>query len=179
MLKTIKTNPKRLPTQSSKSDLEPFHAFRTITTMLSLIPTGTNTPDPEPKPVTVPQHLAQELKLLDSLAAVLVRRDEIVAVVAEPQAGTEEGSKDIQVIASVTHPSHDHSGKAEPTIAQHLSDLFSFLVSRNPRKDDLKDQDQQMVNPDDPIIIDPEDQVPDYLKRANKEKLFQTFYDNP
>jgi len=168
----FKTNP--LPTQSSKSDLEPFHAFRTITTMLSLIPTGTNISDPEPKPV--PQHLAQELKLLDSLAAVLVRKDEIVAVVAEPHAGPEEGSKDIQVIASVTHPSHDHSGKAEPTIAQHLGNLFSFLVSRNPRKDDLKDQDQQMVNPDDPIIIDPEDQVPDYLKRAKKEKLFQTFY---
>lgn len=174
----FKTNPKRLPSQSStgKSDLEPFHAFRTITTMLSLIPTGTNISDPQPKPV--PQHLAQELKLLDSLAAVLVRRDEIVAVVAEPQAGPEEGSRDIQVIVSVTHPSHDHSGKAELTIAQHLGNLFSFLVSRNPRKDDLKGQDQQMVNPDDPIIIDPEEHVPADLKHAKKEKLFQTFHDN-
>ena len=120
-----KTRKQKDPSQSYESDhpkdLKPFQAFRTITMMLSLIQTGMDISDIRFNPTQQDRELGQELKILDALAAVCVRNNEIVAVVA---AQPDEGSDVTQVIASVTHL---NGRKANVNVPQSASSWIDRL----------------------------------------------------
>jgi hypothetical protein len=143
--------------------------------MLSLIQTGMDISDIRFDPTQQDHELGQELKILDALAAVCVRKNEIVAVVA---AQPDEGSDVTQVIASVTHL---NGRKANLTVPQSASSwidrLWSFLVTPNPRRDET--EDSLSLARSTPTIIDPEDQVPvDYKECDTSYMLLKSFLSN-
>jgi len=147
-----------------KSKTEALQAFRTIITMLSLIQSTKHKVDRNrPKSRSESEESTQLLQLLDAFAAVLVRKDGVIAVTARPYV---DGSGKVEVLAS-------YSGKRESlTISQPRSPvhfLRNVFISQNPRDPTVKRQ---------PTVVDPETLVPDYLKKIPKLKpsiLLNTF----
>jgi hypothetical protein len=102
-------------------------AFRTITMMLSLIQHPTEITNSGDKiPLTVEQR--NELKLLDSLAAVAVRKDEIVAVMGQGRNG-----HNIEVLLSVNNV--DSPLNTQQNSKSHASwkNPIRWLITSNPR----------------------------------------------
>ena len=96
LLNKFKKPSKKSP--NSESNLKPgILAFRTITTMLALIQCPTETTKIEP--IHVSKRDRKELRILDTLAALLVREYEKVAVMAKSLEGSV--GKSLQVISVV------------------------------------------------------------------------------
>jgi hypothetical protein len=147
--------------ESNASSLNPkteaLYAFRTITTMLSLIQSTRGTANNRPK-LGHPEK--QLLKLLDAFAAVLVRNNGVIAVTAQPP---DDGSGNLEVLAS-------YLGIGESlTISQpgqFMNIIRNVFISQNPRDSTVKQQE----------VVDPETSVPDFFKViSDPSKLLTTF----
>jgi hypothetical protein len=120
-------------------------AFRTITTMLSYIQRETPSSRAKPRPSDAAQRY--ELKILNALATLLVRENEVVAVVANP--ASHPGS--IEVIVSPRS-----MGPSVPltTFQPGLGDYFrQFLTTINPRHDGSRLHDSLHPTTDGAAIV--------------------------
>ncbi len=136
-------------------------AFRTITTLLSLFQPHANSPPP-----THSKAEHDELMVLDSFAALLVRQHEVAGVISTGN----DGSR-IQVLASVVRL--DNSGPLF-TFPQPTNPLW-WIASINPRTNPPKnnyDIDPSLtsreVSLDDPVI-------PEELLAEEEKNLLDTF----
>jgi hypothetical protein len=108
---------------------EAIRAFRTITTMLSLLQSDSRTvPTDDGSNVGSSR---KELKILNALATVVIREYGVSAVVAEPY----DQSGNIQVLASLTY--HNRVERPlvipQPSSSKNISDYLSkFLYVQNP-----------------------------------------------
>jgi len=134
-------NLKKKPSIKAKSDRNGVLAFRTITTMLALIQSPTETTQIEPVHLSKLQR--KELRVLDALAALLVREYEVVAIMAEPYDG-----KSIQVI-SIVNLNNTKSAVTNPPTPWTIRWL-TFLNSRNdpPIFPENEEDSMQIVDPD-------------------------------
>jgi hypothetical protein len=155
-------------------DAQAILAFRTITTMLSLIQSPiTGTIDARRK--DIPQTDAQryQLRVLDAMAAVVVRANEIVAIAAKQYDGSS-----IQVLASVVH-----LDAFEPILTIHQPDegqwnLFRwFLVTPNPRdpKKNPSSPIDSLTTDTDLTLVDPDIKVSKELSEASGVPLLKLF----
>jgi hypothetical protein len=172
MASSSKSKKSKDPNVSSlDAKTEALHAFRTITTMLSVIQSTRVTAGNEPK-FASGSHVKHFLQVLDALAAVLIRNNGVVAVTACPQADS-DGSGKVEVLASflgnaeksLTHPI---SQPASPGAIQFLRNIF---ISQNPRDLSVKQGGE---------VVDPETVVPKaYRKNISKPtELLNTFLTN-
>ena len=83
---------KKITADTHQPDLDALYAFRTIITMLSLIRSEKETPKEQVK------HGSKELKIVDALAAVIIREHGVAAVAAVAP----DNSGAIQVFTSVS-----------------------------------------------------------------------------
>jgi hypothetical protein len=155
-------------TDSSESEQAKLHsikAFRTITTMLNLIPS-------EHVVTVVDRKTAggdddKELKLLNALATLLVRRNEVAAVAVTEH----DVSGAIQVIACFHISPSDELTIPQPDSSSRILKFKNFLATINPRKD------TPLYMSDRPSIRNPD--VPLPVQEAEDIKLIQTYcYNN-
>jgi hypothetical protein len=129
-------------------------AFRTILLMLSLIQSRKRITAKSPNSESV----KAELKPLDALAAIAIRKHGVAAVVAK----SHDGSEDIQVLASV---SSSDQPKELLTSPQPLPSgglkWIEFVTTRNARTE--KDRRMQATQP---VLVDPETKIPEILKES-------------
>jgi hypothetical protein len=158
MASSSKQNTNRLAVKKFRASglsakTEALYAFRTITTMLSLIQSTKGTAGNRPK---FGANEKQLLQLLDALAAVLVRNNGVIAVTARPY----DGSGKVEVLTS-------HLGNGESlTISQPFQFLRNVFISQNPRDPTVKQQE----------VVDPETSVPSNFKKISEpSKLLTTF----
>jgi hypothetical protein len=140
---------------------EAIYAFRTITTMLSLIHSTRRVTSRNHS-----QHLKgssqyEVLQLLDALSAVLVRSHGVIAVTAQPY----DDSGRVEVLTSYLDngesPSHTTS---QPKSALHA--LRNVFVSQNPRNYSVK-----VATLVDPVTAS----VPNNFKKLSGTDLLDTF----
>lgn len=147
--------------KSTKSDLKPgILAFRTITTMLSLIQCPTETTKIEPLHISKDDR--KELMVLDALAALLIRNYEKVAIMAEPFDG-----KSIRVI-SIVSLNNPESAVTKP------SRSIRWFASLNSRYTPPLFPE----NKEDPMrVVDPDTKIHQKLSehKNNPEELFNSF----
>lgn len=153
---------------------EAILAFRTITTMLSLIQSPskvTNAGRNEPSALQ-----RYDLRVLDALSAIVVREHEIAAVMAKPYDGT-----DVQVFASVeafepalTIPHQYQPSDSKDSIV--WNPLNWFMVTPNPRspKKNKKDKIDSLTTWREVVkVVEP---IPDIAESDKKgEDLLDTF----
>jgi hypothetical protein len=132
---------KKIKEINHQPDLEALYAFRTIITMLSLIRSAKAISNKQGR------HGFKELKIVDALAAIIIREHGVAAVAAEAP----DGSGTIQVFTSV-----------------------SFFVAQNPCRTDKKNLEASSKSPS---LIDPTQSIPKHLKGNNKsnEQLLDAF----
>jgi hypothetical protein len=164
MASSSKQNTNEIGAKESKFDIqaknEALSAFRTITTMLSLIHSTTDFAGDRPK--LQPREKAL-LKLLNAFAAVLVRNQGVVAVTARNY----DVSGKVEVLASYVGAIGESLIISQPPATDRLiNTLRSVFISQNAR--DLTVIKQQEV--------DPGTSVPAYLKGIlNPSELLTTF----
>ena len=148
--------------ESNTSSLDPrteaLYAFRTITTMLSLIQSTRHTAGNGPKPGSPDKEL---LRLLDAFAALLVRNHGVIAITARPY----NGSGKVEVLTSLDNgESLTISQPWSP--GQFMHKLRNVLISQNPRDLNVKQRE----------VVDPKTLVPtDYKAILDPSKLLTTF----
>jgi len=156
-----------LPSESTKD--EDLRAFRTITVMLTLIQSSASRlPSEAGLIATGGGNRAKELSVLDALSAVLVRDQEITAVV-----GRQYNGSGLEVFASVIYPS-----KAQPLVQPGVSNqrslwesIFDFTVAINPRTDPINNRFDSLTNKSTfPLFGDYEDIIPKDLVSAAAAK---------
>lgn len=152
--------------QSAKSDLKldnSILAFRTITTMLALIQCPTETTTILPVHISKPQR--KELRVLDALAALLIRQYEKVAIMAKPYDG-----KSISVI-SVVNFNNPGSAVIEPASGSWAIRWLASLNSRHTQPLFPENDEDSMR------VVDPDTRVHQTLEehRNNPDKLLKTF----
>ena len=164
--------------ESCKADA--ILAFRTITTMLALIQAPIKLTDSQEVVISQDEH--RELKVLDALAAVAVRRHEIVAAMAKDYKGSQA-----EVLVSVNNvgPALNISQHSEnPALAgrKFSSKLaLRWLIAPNPRDQDRKKNQNlkmdSLIRPKDACMtfVDPNTTISEELFRATPEKLLDTF----
>jgi hypothetical protein len=154
--------PSKKSAKSAKSNLKPgILAFRTITTMLALIQCPTETTKIEPERISNLD--CKKLRVLDTLAGLLIREYEKVAIMVKPYDG-----KSIQVISLVNL---NNPGSAANHSGSWAIRWFASLNSRHtpPMFPENKEDSMQVVDPDTrvlPILLEHKD---------NPEKLLHTF----
>lgn len=165
--------------ESSSGDVsKAILAFRTITTILSLIQSGrpTTVSASDSGTEQINKNTRHELRVLDALSAVIVRRYEIAAVMTKRY----DGSK-IEVLISVNDTSepvltfpqqNQHSGKLPGWLQR-------FIVTPNPRdpdknKDNLK-TDSLTTRNTTPRLADPNIGISEALSMADRGNLLKTF----
>ena len=134
---------------------EALSAFRTITTMLSLIQSVWDTAgnvsnaDSSDKP---------ELTILDVFAALTIRHHGVVALTAKPDRST-----DFQVLATADLKSGDmnHSQPSSTPSQSKKRWPWEIHLTQNPR-------DRSVERP---TVVDPEAQIPKHLKDAGSDLL--------
>ena len=153
-------------------------AFRTITTMLSLIPSPIKTTSGQ-KEFTREQRT--ELRVLDALAGVIVREHEVAAVMAKPYNGF-----NIQVIASVNLNNSEpalsitQQGQSSPSTGPGRQ-LLRWLITPNPRdlaRDKLKvDSDSltRTTQNTSTILVNPKMGISEKLSGAKESDVLNTF----
>jgi hypothetical protein len=155
-------NLKKKSSIKAKSKRNGVLAFRTITTMLALIQSPIETTQIEPVHLSKLQR--KELRVLDALAALLVREYEVVAIMAEPYDG-----KSIQVISIVNlnNPKSAVSNLPTPWTIR----WSTFLNSRNDPPIFPENEEDSMR------IVDPDTRVHLNLSqhRDDPEKLLNIF----
>ena len=135
---------------------EALYAFRTIATMLSFIQSTRDTADKRPKYNSEKKRL---LKLLDAMAAVLIRNNGVIAVTARPY----DGSGRVEALASCTMGNGEPSTNSTGKFTNILRNIF---ISQNPRDLTVKQEE----------VVDPEMSVPNYLKKiSDPTVLLSTF----
>ena len=149
-------------------------AFRTITSMLSLIQSPTTTTNTGQ--IKASREQRAELRVLDALSAVVVREHEVAAVMVRPFNGLS-----IEVLTSVT------GNNFEPalTITQHGQsstgrNLLRWLISPNPRDHSRNPADKMdslnRTIQDTPMkLVDPTTEISKELSAAKESDLFSTF----
>jgi len=143
-------------------------AFRTITTMLSLIQSPTEITSTGEKDLSKEQR--DKLRVLDALSAVIVRQHEIAAVMAKPSNGDK-----IEVLASVNHldPTFDI-----PQLSDSRLDRLRWLITPNPR-DPLKNKkskiDSLTTRATSVTLVDTNTKISEKLSTADSDKLLDTF----
>lgn len=140
-------------------------AFRTIITMLAIIPSQRVRTVVDRKSEHGPED--KELKLLNALATLLVRCHEVAAVAVTNR---DDKSGNIQVIACHHISSHGPPQLTIPQPASKFSTFKNFLVAFNPRKDD---SNAQMF--DRPTIINPIDDIPSELRETTDMMMISTY----
>lgn len=186
-LKRLRSKKQLRPTESPRqsdrsitvdSDEDAILAFRTITTMLSLIQSPTETTSTRAKEVPS-KDKRRELKILDALSAVAVRRYEIVAVVAKSYNGS-----NLEVIASVDNavPAlniHQQDGRSLAA----LKSSFQWFITPNPR--DAGRKGNRNIKPDSlttrnqcMTLVEPHTQISEKLSKANPDNLLDVFLQN-
>jgi hypothetical protein len=168
------------PRNKNKKDDTPVNrkaknllALRTIISMLSLIhsSSGRSSNDKAPMGGKVDR---KQLKVLDALSALFIRRYEITAVVASPP----NNASNLQVFTSVSNPSDaelseslqpDSNSENQPE-GRGLWTQFcnNFIVSVNPRSDSDGNADSLMNMQKWPLITDCKDKVPLDLVTASE-----------
>jgi hypothetical protein len=117
------------------------------------------------------------LKLLNALATLLVRRNEVAAVVVTKRG---EGSGVVEVISCLHHDVSDGSS-AELTIPQpaSISSFFSnFLAIFNPRRDTVATESESSGSIH-PVITDSKTCIPsDIRDTGDVERILTYIYDN-
>lgn len=140
--------------ESKASSLEPkteaLYAFRTISTMLSLIQAtrGRSAASKRPKKV-YNRDEKRILQLLDAFAALLVRKNGVFAVTA-----IQYGSGKVEVLASyLGHSKEESLTISQPKFSgQFMNILRSLFISQNPRDSTIKEE--TLGNPEASIPID-------------------------
>ncbi len=149
-----------------------LQAFRTIVTLLSLIQSERK----DEKQNTHNAEVKKELQLLDALAGVAIRKNDVVAVVARP-----DGSGNLQVIASVTHSIRTRERLTAPQQSSGCFQYLWFWLARNARSILGATQLSTAASPPPlpsatPNPVDPESSVPQHLKDcASSEDLLRVF----
>ena len=153
MASSSKQNTNELVVKPEESKLDPkteaLHAFRTITTMLSLIHRDSTRGTASNRPKgSQEKHL---LQLLDAFAAVLLRNNGVIAVTAQPY----DGSGKVEVLTSYFH-NEEPLIISQPVSAadRFLNLLRNVFVAQNPRDLTVKRRE----------VVDPETSVPDVCK---------------
>lgn len=159
--------PDQFKPNSHKSDKrKALRAFRSIALMLSLIQS-----ESQRNRITGTPRLSHtdkaELRPLDALAAIAIRKHGVAAVVAK----SDDGSENIQVLASFSSD-HDKGLLTLPTQSPLPSGKaskfnLSFLYTWNPRS--------SQKTPKEPLIIDPEAMVPELFTKCDKDHLLTTY----
>jgi hypothetical protein len=132
------------PSPSRSNDDIPRNilAFRTITTMLASIQQG------QPFKFSLNDSKLsaaqqQELKISNALANLAIADHEIVAV------ATAQRAEELSVFACSPSESNDKSPPPKPLLAPQPDSWLKFIVSKNPRKDDKREDSK-----DYPLIYD-------------------------
>jgi hypothetical protein len=159
LLNQRKKPSKKLTT--GKSKLKPgILAFRTITTMLALIRSPTETSKTDP--VYISKEKRKELRVLDALAAILIREHEKVAVMAVPH-----DRKSIQVM-SVVNLNNLGSAATAPSWP------IRWFASLNSRRSApfFPENDEESMR-----VVDPDIKVLEPLSehKNNPDKLLDAF----
>ena len=178
------------PARNKDEDLS---ALRTILSMLSYI----QSPDTRPTlvgPLSTDKEESRTLRLLDSLAAVLVRSYEITAVVTTPYDQYDGDERlNLQVIASVIDPSHSasvvdpsHSDSKDAPLPQSGDSpslwrwLRDFTIVINPRTSKINHHEDSLINKSGiPNIGCHQEKVPeDLVKVKDDASLLEIFLKN-
>jgi hypothetical protein len=150
-------------TSSLDAKTEALYAFRTITTMLSLIQSTREPESNRPKSGLI-EHQKKLLRLLDAFAAVLVRHHGVIAVTARPY----DGSGKVDVLASYLGNGESLT-ISQPWFAgtgQLMNKIRNVFISQNPRDSTVKHQE----------VVDPETSVPVEFKAiSNPSELLEIF----
>lgn len=161
----IKKSSKKSANKSAPlADLYPgILAFRTITTLLALIQCPTESTQIEPVHISKPE--GNELRVLDALAALLIRQHEKAAVMAKPFDG-----KSIQVFAVVNL----NNPRPADTRAEPGFKAIRWLASLNSRYSAPHFPETEA---DAMQVVDPNDRVDETLlkHKDNPDKLLNTF----
>ena len=123
---------------------EALQAFRTITTMLSLIQSTGSSATNQP-------NFGREkklVKLLDAIAAVLVRNHGVIAVTGRLPDDDPDSGK-MEVLASYSGNEESLTISQSRSTAHFMDSIRNFFVSQNPRDSIVKERD----------VIDPETSV--------------------
>jgi hypothetical protein len=151
-------------------------AFRTITKMLSLIPmapTDATSHTTNLKDLSKAQR--KDLNVLDALATTLVRRHEVVAVVAKDYDGAQ-----LQVLASVSTmmPDLDNFSQNIPKSRPSWNPI-QWLITANARNikenKNNKEDSQTIRSGKNPTLVDPNIKISEKLSMAHPEALLETF----
>jgi len=108
-----------------------------------------------------------ELKPLDALAAIAIRKHGIAAMVAKGY----DGSENIQVLAS-TSSFNRRKELLTPAQPQH----FHILSFRNPRNEDASPR--QPTSELLPVVVDPGTKIPEALKDCKEDDLLTTYLES-
>ena len=134
---------------------EALSAFRTITTMLSLIQSVRDTAG---NVSNADSSDKLELTILDVFAALTIRHHGVVALTAKPDRST-----DFQVLATADLKSGDmnHSQPSSTPSQSKKHWPWKIYLTQNPR-------DRSVERP---TVVDPEAQIPKHLKDAGSDLL--------
>ena len=161
------------PSPITDTKTEDLLAFNTITTMLSYFwapnnRLATNTP------IGINDTDRRILKVLDAVSAVLIRDNEVTAVVAKPYERS-----NFQVFASVTYIGNAESLLQSTPIPSQSSFWDRFIVGVNPRDDKINGHTDSLMNSSLlPILGDHKDRVPQNLidlAQQKSDRVLHTF----
>ena len=155
----VKESEEESNASSLNAKTEALHAFRTITTMLSLIQSKRSTAGNRPKLGCQEKIL---LQLLDAFTAVLVRNNGVIAVTARPY----DGSGKVEVLASYLGNGDSLTISQPQSPGQLINLIWNVFISQNPCDLTVKQQ----------TVVDPEKSVPEFFKGIEEpSKLLNTF----
>jgi hypothetical protein len=171
------------PLDHSENDQD-ILAFRSITTFLSHIEPAPTTHVTQQKPtLKLETDDKQALEILDSLATLIVRRYEIVAVTAK------QSGDGLQVLTSLTRPKlndstplpSDSESDKPGGVSNFFCKVFQMIVTANPRRDPVRkgcfEADALLTNRLEHLtVVDPTDSAKrDGLAEISNPKLLDTF----
>jgi hypothetical protein len=153
----------KMPFKKAESRFKPgILAFRTITTMLSLIHCPTETTHIEF--VNIPKRKQKGLRVLDALAALLIREHEKVAIMTKPYDG-----KSIQVVSVV-----NFNNTPSAVAVKGSSRTIRWFASLNSRYTEplFPESEEDAMK-----VVDPDTRVNQTLSelKNNPEALLKTF----
>ena len=156
------------PTWSAPTDA--ILAFRTITSMLSLIQSPTVIVNADGNKGLSKDEL-QELRVLDALSAVAVRQHEIVAVIGR------SFSNHIEVVASVHNVNPTTNIPTGTTPSKHP---LRWLITPNPRNlrkniKGPKDSLTRMTQDSTMTLVNPSEKITEVLSKAPPDNLLDDY----
>lgn len=158
-------------------------AFRTITTMLSLINSPTEITRSGKKGGPSKDE-RRDLKLLDALAALTVRRHEIVAIMS-----TGNNQFGLEVLVSVNNmdptlniPQHSSESHRHRDASWTLKTPIRWLITPNPRDHARRGNEKDKIDSltrtrqeTSMTLVDPDTKISQQLSTATPDNLLKTF----